>query len=80
MLGMGGGAEGGAGLIAGIIYEPYYIATFLAAAVVTWGFPQTWDWTRTITWPKVAGIAVLLWLSLIVLGTQMFNPFIYFIF
>jgi len=79
MLGLGH-PQDGAALISGLLYQPYYVGTFLMAAVVTWGFPQTWDWTRVITWPKVAVIVLLLWLSLTVLTTQAYNPFIYFIF
>ncbi len=69
-----------AGLLSGILYQPYYLGTVLVAALVTWTCPQTWDWTRTIT-PLKAGALVLLWLvSLAVLATQTYNPFIYFIF
>jgi alginate O-acetyltransferase complex protein AlgI len=73
-------AQPGAGLIAGVIYKPYYLVSFLAAAVVAWGAPQTWDFTRRITPVKAAAIVGLLWVSIIVLTTQAFNPFIYFIF
>ena len=73
-------AHDSAGLLSGILYQPYYLGTVLVAALVTWTFPQTWDWTRTIT-PLKAGAVVLLWLaSLAVLATQAYNPFIYFIF
>lgn len=68
------------GLIAGVIYQPYYIVALCAAAVVTWGLPQTWDFTRRITVPRAAVAMVMFWLSLIILNTQSFNPFIYFIF
>jgi alginate O-acetyltransferase complex protein AlgI len=79
MIGLNG-LQDGAGLLAGILYKPYYLGTLLVAALVTWTFPQAWDWTRTLTWGKVAAIAVLLWASLIVLMTQASNPFIYFVF
>jgi alginate O-acetyltransferase complex protein AlgI len=69
-----------AGLLSGILYQPYYLGTVVIAALVTWTCPQTWDWTRTITpWKAVAIVG--LWLaSLAVLATQAYNPFIYFIF
>lgn len=70
----------GAGLIDGVIYQPYYLGMLLVAGVIAWGAPQTWDWTRTITPAKALLIAVLFWLSLLVMTTQAFNPFIYFIF
>jgi alginate O-acetyltransferase complex protein AlgI len=79
MLGLNG-LQDASGLLGGILYQPYYLGTFLAAAVVTWTFPQTWDWTRAITWPKVAAIAAAFWLSVIILMTQAYNPFLYFIF
>ena len=69
-----------AGLLSGILYQPYYLGTVLLAAVVTWTFPQTWDWTRTITPLKGAGIIGLWLVSIAILATQGFNPFIYFIF
>ncbi len=67
-------------LIAGIIYQPYYVVALIAAAVVTWGFPQTWNFTRRITLARAALALGMLWLSLLILTTQSFNPFIYFIF
>jgi alginate O-acetyltransferase complex protein AlgI len=79
MFGLGAAHET-AGLLSGILYQPYYLGTVLLAALVTWTCPQTWDWTRTIT--RVKAIAIMgLWLaSLAVLATQAYNPFIYFIF
>src|SRR5262249_47255541 len=41
-----GVTQDGAALIAGLVYQPYYILTAVAAALVTWTCPQTWDWTR----------------------------------
>jgi alginate O-acetyltransferase complex protein AlgI len=68
------------GLLAGIIYQPYYVVALAAAAIVTWSFPQTWDFTRRLNLARAALAFGLLWLSLVVLTTQSFNPFIYFIF
>ena len=56
------------------------MAALATAAVVTWSFPQTWDFTRRIDVPRAAWAMGLLWLSLIVVTTQAFNPFIYFLF
>jgi alginate O-acetyltransferase complex protein AlgI len=74
------GLEGGGGVLRGVLSQPYYLGTFLVAAAATWMLPQAWDWTRSLTWPKAAAVVVLLWLSIIVLSTQAYNPFIYFIF
>ena len=75
-----GGATINAELLGGILYQPYYLGVFGLAAAVTWLAPQTWDWSRTITWPKAVVVLVLFGLSLAVLATQAYNPFIYFIF
>lgn len=75
-----GAASENASLLGGIIYQPYYLATLAAAAGVTWLMPQTWDWTCAIGRRKAVVIVVLLALSLVVLATQAYNPFIYFIF
>ena len=67
-------------LLAGPLYQPYYLGTFAVAAVVTWSAPQTWDWSRRLTVGKAWAAIALLGLSLAVLSTQAYNPFIYFIF
>ena len=69
-----------AGLISGILYQPYYLGTILLSALVIWTCPQTWDWTRTITPWKVVAIVALWFAALTLLATQAYNPFIYFIF
>ena len=69
-----------ASLLSGVIYQPYYLATFLLAGVIVWAAPQTWDWTRVLTMPKAATALAMLVLSVMALTTQAFNPFIYFIF
>ncbi len=79
MVGLGD-VTTGAGLIGGLVYQPYYVLTFLLAAFVVWACPQTWDWSRTLTPVKAATAAVLFVLSAAMLTTQAFNPFIYFIF
>ena len=79
MLALGDPQEG-AGLLAGIVYKPYYLGTFLLAGLIVWGAPQTWDWTRTITPPKAAAVMAVFFFSVVVLATQAYNPFIYFIF
>jgi alginate O-acetyltransferase complex protein AlgI len=75
-----GAPHDGVSLLAGIVYQPYYLLTFAAAAVVTWTCPQTWDWSRTITAPKAAAVAAAFVFAAVMLTTQAFNPFIYFIF
>jgi alginate O-acetyltransferase complex protein AlgI len=72
--------HGGAQLLAGIVYQPYYLLTFVVACLVTWTCPQTWDWSRTITPPKAVAVAAAFVTAAVMLTTQAFNPFIYFIF
>ena len=69
-----------ASLLTGVIYQPYYLGTFLLAGVIVWAAPQTWHWTRVLTMPKAATALAMLVLSVMALTTQAFNPFIYFIF
>jgi alginate O-acetyltransferase complex protein AlgI len=79
MLALGEPQEG-AGLLAGVVYQPYYLGTFLLAGLIVWGAPQTWDWTRTLTLPRAVVVMAAFLLSVTVLVTQAYNPFIYFIF
>ena len=69
-----------AALLGGIIYQPYYLLSVALAAVVVWLGRQTWDWTQQLTLPKAVVCCGLGWLALVVLATQEYNPFIYFIF
>jgi alginate O-acetyltransferase complex protein AlgI len=75
-----GVAQPGDALLDGIVYQPYYLGTVVLAGIITWGCPQTWDWTRTLTASKAAAIVVLFMLAAVALTTQAYNPFIYFIF
>jgi alginate O-acetyltransferase complex protein AlgI len=75
-----GHPQAGAMLLRGIIYQPYYLICIGLAAIVTWGCPDTWEWTQVLTWPKIVVCVAFFWLSLVVLSTQSYNPFIYFIF
>jgi alginate O-acetyltransferase complex protein AlgI len=72
--------EPGAALVTGVVYEPYYVGTMVLAALVTWTCPQTWVWTRTLSVPRVAIASVLFAVSVAILATQAYNPFIYFFF
>jgi len=68
------------GLLAGILYKPYYLHMMALSACVCWRAPQTWDWTRELTPLKIGIVFAAFYLSLLALITQEFNPFIYFIF
>jgi alginate O-acetyltransferase complex protein AlgI len=75
-----GQAAAPADLLRGIIYQPYYLVSLGAAAVVVWLGKQTWDWSQEMTWPKAIVCGGLGWVALAVMATQEYNPFIYFIF
>ncbi len=79
MLGLGH-AQAGAGLLAGLVYQPYYLFSVVLAGVIVFAAPQTWDFTRRMSWAKVGVVLGAMALSLLALTTQSFNPFIYFIF
>ncbi|NKB68906.1 MAG: hypothetical protein GKR89_17710 [Candidatus Latescibacteria bacterium] len=70
----------GAGLIGGLLYQPYYLATLAAAALVVWAGVPAADWTRHLSAAKVGLVLLVLWPALAALLVQDYNPFIYFIF
>jgi alginate O-acetyltransferase complex protein AlgI len=74
------GASAGAGMIDGVVYQPYYLVMLAAAALITWTCPQTWDFTRRITAARAALLVAVFWVAVAAMTTQAFNPFIYFIF
>jgi len=67
-------------LVSGVVWVPYLTATFVLAGIVVWACPQTWFWSRDLKAYKAVAAAGVLALSLLVLTTQRFNPFLYFIF
>ena len=79
MVGIGAVQEGAA-LVGGVVYKPYYVMTIVVAAGVAFLAPQTWDWTRRLTWPRALACAMVLIVALVAMATQEYNPFIYFIF
>jgi alginate O-acetyltransferase complex protein AlgI len=79
MIGLGP-AQGSAALIAGLIYQPYYVVSMLACAAIVWLSPTTWDFTRRLTLATASLAVLLLVMAVAFLTTQEYNPFIYFIF
>jgi len=69
-----------AAVLDGLIFNPYYLVNFVIAGVVIWALPQTWDFTRQISWPKLIWAVMVFAAALAALTTQSYNPFIYFIF
>jgi len=79
MVGLGLRPDGAA-LLGGLIYQPYYLAMMLVSVWVVWIGAPTWNYTRHLHPRRVALILLLFLLSIVMLTTQSFNPFIYFIF
>lgn len=76
----GGTVQPGMELAAGVIYQPHLVVALLLAASIAWISPQTWDFTRRLSGPKAAYCLMILLLSLALMETQSYNPFIYFLF
>lgn len=73
-------ASGNDSVVRGLIYSPYYLCNFILAALVIWGLPQSWDFTRRLNWWKLLWCVIVFAVALVALTTQSYNPFIYFIF
>ena len=67
-------------LLPGLMYKPYYLIAFALAAIAVWFVPDTWEWTQNMSRRKALVCAGVFILSIVVLVTQEYNPFIYFIF
>ena len=65
-------------LLSGLIYTPYSLLAMSVAALIVWRAPQTWDWSKKLTPLKIAVVVLMLGISVAVLSTQSYNPFIYF--
>ncbi|MDJ0786320.1 MAG: MBOAT family protein [Myxococcota bacterium] len=69
-----------ASLVRAVLLRPDALAILAVAGLVVWRAPQTWDWTRRLSLPRVLVALALLAVASGTLLTQQFNPFIYFIF
>ena len=67
----------GAALIGGLIYQPYYVLSMTVAAVFVWAAPQTWDFTRTLSWKKAAWCYAVFLIAIATVITKAHSPFIY---
>jgi len=72
------GASAGNDLLAGALYTPFHVLIFVVAAGVVWVAPQSWQWTRQLTLPRVVWLVVMFVVALLVMWTQTANPFLYF--
>ncbi len=67
-------------LVSAAIHTPYLIGSALVAFLVIFFGTHSWDMTRKITPLKAVYVIFLLVLSSMLLASQSYNPFIYFIF
>ena len=79
MFGLGA-VQAGADLLAGIVYQPYYLLSLALAAAIAFLGVQSWDFSRRLTAPRALACLGLLLVACSALFSQSFNPFIYFIF
>lgn len=79
MLGLGEPGPAAA-LVTGLIADPYHLLMVAIAAGIAFGAPQSWDWSKRLDWGKGLIALSLLWLALVAMASQGYNPFIYFIF
>jgi alginate O-acetyltransferase complex protein AlgI len=75
-----GGSHDAAVLVSGQIYTFYHMMSLILAAGVAWFGVQSWDFTRRLTAPKAALIFACFIVSVILLVSTSYHPFIYFIF
>ena len=66
------------GLVWSVISSPYLAGSLLLSMLVAFLGPQSWTLTRQITAPRALGFLALLALSICLLASQSYNPFIYF--
>ena len=67
-------------LLNATMLSPQAVASVILAALCVWVLPDTWEWTQKLTWPRAAFCTSVLWISVLVMATQTYSPFIYFVF
>lgn len=68
-----------ASLLAGSIYNPYYITILMMCAVLVFQPKQAHDWAQEpMTWGRTASLIPLFAVALLGMFSQAFNPFLYF--
>jgi len=69
-----------ADLVWGQIATPYHLGTMAVCALIAWSGPQTWDFTRRLSWPRAVAVSACFLVALAMLAATSYHPFIYFIF
>lgn len=63
-----------------LLFQPYHVLSVLAGFVVVWCCPTTWNFTEQQSAGKAIWAGGLFLLSIVLLASQQYNPFIYFLF
>ncbi len=63
-----------------LMFQPYHVLCLLIGAVIVWTCHTAWVFTEQQTPVKTLWGCVLFLLSIVLLATQQYNPFIYFLF
>ncbi|MDT8303584.1 MAG: MBOAT family O-acyltransferase, partial [Sedimentisphaerales bacterium] len=71
-------AQGGSVLLSSEIYTQGSVLIMVICAFLAFQPLQAFDWAKTITWPKVLILIVLLCVSLMTMFAQSFSSFLYF--
>jgi hypothetical protein len=71
-------ATSGSQALAGALYSRYHVSSFILAALLVWGAPNTWTFTSRLSAPRAVCTLGLLALSILLMWTQSTNPFLYF--
>jgi alginate O-acetyltransferase complex protein AlgI len=64
--------------VAAELYTPTAFTVMATCWLLVFAPVQAHGWTRTITWPKAAIVLPVFCLSLLMMFTQSFSPFLYF--
>lgn len=67
-------------LLWSLMFQPYHVLCVAVGAIVVWCCPTSWNFTARQTAAKAIWGGVLFLLSIVLLATQQYNPFIYFLF
>ena len=72
-------ATGASALLAGDLYAPLHVMVIGVGMVLVFQPMQAHEWARRpVTWPRVEVLLPLFVVSLLVMFSQSFNPFLYF--
>lgn len=76
----GATAQPAADLVGVVTRHPIYLAAAALAALVVWRAPSSAEWTRHLNGVRAVALLAVGMLAVIIMTTEEFNPFIYFIF